>query len=224
MLKYILISGNMILENFKREAMIPMPVVFISTVSEDGIRNIAPYSCIMPVLRPFDLICVASAKRRDTFDNIKSTEEFVLNLPGVGMVDKVIPTALHVPSDVDEFELACLKERPSKEIKAPGIEGCYAWMECKLHNIYEEIYEGFPYALIFGKVVHLEVEDDIYNKEDGSWDIEKAKPLMMTGSDRGMHFCTIKDIGNFEPYGAMFKNGKDPLARMYNKKEILECK
>jgi Conserved protein/domain typically associated with flavoprotein oxygenases, DIM6/NTAB family len=65
--------------------------------------------------------------------------------------------------DVNEFELADLKERPSKKVKAPGIEGCYAWMECKLHNIYEDEYEGFPYLLILGKVVHLEVNDDIYN-------------------------------------------------------------
>ncbi|MGI5992637.1 MAG: hypothetical protein ACOX79_09675 [Methanosarcina sp.] len=46
------------------------------------------------------------------------------------MLDKVISTALHVPSNVDEFELADLKEKPSKKVKAPGIEGCYAWMEC----------------------------------------------------------------------------------------------
>jgi len=71
----------MILENFKRESLIPLPVVFISTISENGIKNIAPYSCVMPVLRSLDLVCVASAKRRDTLDNIKNTEEFVLNMP-----------------------------------------------------------------------------------------------------------------------------------------------
>jgi flavin reductase (DIM6/NTAB) family NADH-FMN oxidoreductase RutF len=210
----------MILENFKRESLIPMPVVFVSTISEDGIRNIAPYSCVMTILRPFDLICVASAKRRDTFVNIKSTGEFVLNMPGSDMADKVIPTAMHVPPDVDEFELAGLKEKPSKKVKAPGVNGCYAWMECKLHNIYEEVYEGFPYVLIFGKVVHLEVEDDVCN-EDGLLDLNKTKPLMMIESDHEMHFCTVSDIGKFEPFGAMFKNGKDPLEWMY-KKEVKE--
>ncbi len=214
----------MILDNFKRESLMPLPVTFISTVSETGIRNIAPYSCVMPVLRPLDLICVASAKMRDTFANIKSTEEFVINMPGADMVNKVIPTALHVPFDINEFELAGLKERPSKKVKAPGIEGCYAWMECKLHSIHEEVYGGFPFLLILGKVVHLEVEGSIYNSEDGSWDIEKAKPLMMTESDYGMHFCTINEIDEFRPYGAMFEDGKDPLSWMYEKKEVQECK
>ncbi len=214
----------MILENFKRESIVPMPVTFISTISENGVRNIAPYSCFMPVLRPFDLVCVASAKRRDTLVNLKSTGEFVINMPGTDMADKVMPTALHVPPDIDEFELAGLKEKPSKKIKAPGVEGCYAWMECKLDHIIEEVYNGFPYVLILGKVVCLEVEDSVYDKESGSWDVEKAKPLMMTGSDEGMHFCTVNSIGKFEPYGAMFKNGKDPLERMYKKEEDQECR
>ncbi|MGB9927717.1 MAG: flavin reductase family protein [Methanosarcina sp.] len=207
----------MILDNFKRESLIPVPVTFISTISKDGIRNIAPYSCIMPVLRSLDLVCIASAKMRDTFANIKNTEEFVLNMPGIDMADKVIPTALHVPFNIDEFELANLQEKPSKVVKAPGIKGCYAWMECKLQSVHEETYEGFSYLLILGKVVHLEVEDSIYNKKDGSWDLEKAKPLMMTGSDKGMHFCTACDIGRFESYGAMFKDGIDPLSWMYKK-------
>jgi flavin reductase (DIM6/NTAB) family NADH-FMN oxidoreductase RutF len=206
------------LKNFKRESIIPLPVTFISTISQEGVGNVAPYSCLMPVLRPFDLICVATAgTMRDTFDNIKSQKEFVINLPGAEMAGKVIPTAKFVPPEVNEFELAELEEKPSHELKTPGIKGCYAWMECKLHKIIAEEYDNFPYALVLGKVVHLEIRDDIYNPENGSWDVEKAKPLMMTESDRGMHFCTVKDIGWFEPYGAMFDNGKDPLGEMYGK-------
>ncbi len=81
------------LKNFKRESLIPLPVTLISTVSEDGIRNIAPYSCVMPILRPFDLVCVASAKMRDTYVNIDNTEEFVINMPGVDLVDPLIKTS-----------------------------------------------------------------------------------------------------------------------------------
>jgi flavin reductase (DIM6/NTAB) family NADH-FMN oxidoreductase RutF len=206
----------MILKNFKRESMIPLPVAFISTISEDGVRNIAPYSCVMPVLRPFDLVCVASAATmRHTLDNIRSTGEFVLNMPGVDMVESVIPTAKFSSPETDEFELAGLEEKHSKTIKTPGINGCYAWMECQLYREFEDEYNGFPYTLIIGKVTYLEIEDNVYNPEDGSWDVEKAKPLMMTGSDRGMHFCTIKDINKFEPFGAMFPGGKDPLEGMY---------
>lgn len=198
------------LKPFKRESLIPMPVAFISTISKSGVRNIAPYSCVMAVLRPFDLICVASAKRRDTLDNIRDTGEFVINMPGVDMADKVMPTAYFLPSEADEFEYAGLEEKPSKLVKAPGIKGCYAWMECKLAKFYEEP----QYVLIMGHVVRLEVDDRIYGT-GGRWDVKKARPLMMIGSDAGMHFCTVEEIGRFEPFGAMFPDGKDPLAKMY---------
>ncbi|MFZ5451192.1 MAG: flavin reductase family protein [Thermodesulfobacteriota bacterium] len=200
----------MILKPIKRESMMVLPVAFISTSSPEGIRNIAPYSCVMPVLRPLDLVCVASAKKRDTLVNIRATGEFVLNFPGADLADKVVPTARFSPPEADEFELAGLLEKQSVEVKAPGIIGCYAWMECRLHREYEEEH----YVLIMGQVVRLEVADAVY-LPDGSLDLEKARPLMMTGSNQGMKFCTAKSVDRFEPFAAMFPNGKDPLAWKY---------
>jgi flavin reductase (DIM6/NTAB) family NADH-FMN oxidoreductase RutF len=200
----------LLLKPFMREGMMPLPVTFISTISRDGIRNIAPWSCVMPILRPLDLICAASAKKRDTLKNIRETGQFVLNLAGAAMQEKVIPTAKFSPPDVDEFEEAGLEEKPSQVVKPPGIEGCYAWMECERVKEFEED----RYALIVGKVVRLEVADKVL-KADGSLDIEKARPLLITGSKKGMHFCTLQDLGVSEAFSAMFPNGKDPFEKTY---------
>ena len=91
----------MLLKPFMREGTMPLPVTFISTISRDGVRNISPWSCVMPILRPLDLICAAPAKKRDTLVNIRETGEFVLNLAGAGMQDKVIPTARYSSPDVE---------------------------------------------------------------------------------------------------------------------------
>ena len=200
----------MLFKPFMRENFIPLPVALISTVSPDGIRNIAPYGCLMPILRPLDLMAVASAHRRDTLANIRATGEFVINLPGIGMADAVIPTARFSPPEADEFELAGLDPHPSTEIAPPGIAGCYAWMECRLDRLYEEK----AYVLVIGKVVRLEVDDAALG-EDGTLDLDRARPLMMTGSRRGMHFCAAAAIGRFEPFGAMAPGGRDPLAPLY---------
>ncbi|SHF17594.1 NADH-FMN oxidoreductase RutF, flavin reductase (DIM6/NTAB) family [Desulfacinum infernum DSM 9756] len=200
----------MILKPFMREGIMPLPVALISTLSRDGVRNIAPYSCIMPILRPLDLICLVSAARRDTLVNIRETKEFVVNMVGVGFSDKIVPTARYAPPEVDEFQVAGLEEKRSETIRAPGIAGSYAWMECALFKEYAE--PGF--VLIVGKVLRLEVADEVLNAT-GELDVAKARPLMMTGSRNGMHFCTLTDIGEFHPFGAMFPNGKDPLAGKY---------
>ena len=202
----------MIFKPFMREGFFPLPVTFISSISLDGIRNIAPYSCIMPVLRPLDLICLASARKRDTLVNIRETREFVVNMVGMEFSDKVIPTAKFSPPETDEFDLVGLDEKPSETIGAPGIAGSYTWMECELFKVYEEP----DYVLIMGKVLRLEVADEVLTP-DGGLDIQKARPLMMTGSKKGMHFCTVTDIKHFEPFGAMFPDGKDPIAEQEEK-------
>jgi flavin reductase (DIM6/NTAB) family NADH-FMN oxidoreductase RutF len=200
----------MILKPFMREGVMPLQVTFISTISRDGVRNIAPWSCVMPVLRPLDLILAASAKKRDTLQNIRDTHEFVLNLAGADMADKVLPTAHHSSPETDEFIVAGLEEKPSVSIKAPGIAGCYAWMECELVREYEE--EKF--VLLLGRVLRLEVRDDVLG-QDGALDVAKARPLMMTGSRKGMNFCTAVNLGKRESFSAMFPDGKDPMAGLY---------
>ena len=194
----------MIFKPFLRSGFMPLPVVFISTISRDGVRNIAPYSCIMPVLRPLDLICLASAWKRDTLKNIRETEQFVLNLAGENLADKIIPTAKPEPPEIDEFESAKLTAKPSELIIAPGIIGAYAWMECSLDKFYEED----NYVLVMGKVLRLEVADEVLTTE-GALDVSKAKPLIMNSSRGGMHLSTLTSTGQIQPFSAIFPNSKE---------------
>jgi flavin reductase (DIM6/NTAB) family NADH-FMN oxidoreductase RutF len=202
----------MILKPFQRSALMALPVAFISTISRDGVRNIAPWSCVMPVLRPLDLVAIASAPKRDTLRNIRDTGEFVVNLAGADMIDAVIPTARFSPPEADEFELADLRPKPSETIKAPGIEGCYAWMECQLTQEYAEA----NYALVLGRILRLEVRDDVLDS-DGNLDVNKAKPLLMNGNRKGMNYCTVSELGRSDPLAAMFPDGVDPAVGLYAK-------
>ncbi len=68
-----------------------MPLTVITTVDERGLPNAAPYGCVMPVLRPLDLIALASAHQRDTLNSIGQTGEFVVNLIGPGLFKKPWP-------------------------------------------------------------------------------------------------------------------------------------
>lgn len=80
----------MILKPNQRENILPLPVVLISTVSKDGVRNAAPWSNFTPVLRPLEEVVLASWIKRDTLENIRQTGEFVVNIPPVGMEDAIM--------------------------------------------------------------------------------------------------------------------------------------
>ncbi|MCK9566669.1 MAG: flavin reductase family protein [Methanothrix sp.] len=81
----------------QRENILPLPVVLISTVSKDGVRNAAPWSNFTPVLRPLVEVVLASWIKRDTLENIRQTGEFVVNIPSVGMEDAVMICARNYP-------------------------------------------------------------------------------------------------------------------------------
>ena len=173
----------MILKPSMRSQVLPMPVVLISTVSKDGVRNAAPWGCIMPILRPLDEIAIASWLKRDTLENIRDTGEFVVNVPTVDMAEAVEICAKSFPPEVDEFVEANLVPRPSAEVAPPGIEGCVAWMECVF--VEEILRERF--SLIIGRVVFLEGNDAFFDDE-GGMDFEKARPMsMILGPEGGCY-------------------------------------
>jgi flavin reductase (DIM6/NTAB) family NADH-FMN oxidoreductase RutF len=189
----------MILNPNQREQILPMPVVLISTLSADGVRNIAPWSNFTPILRPLEEVVLASWLKRDTLENIRKTGEFVVNIPKAGMEDSVMITARNFPPEVDEFIEAGLLPRPSAKVRPPGIEGCLAWAECTL----EEEMAREKFVLIVGKVVHLEADERFFN-ERGEMDFEKALPLGVILGHSGMHFTHPVSSGKYAEYREMF--------------------
>lgn len=183
----------------RREGVLPLPVVLISTISTNGTLNAAPWGNITPILRPLDEIVLASWLKRDTLDNIRATGEFVVNVPTTDMSQEVMVCARSYPSEVDEFAEAGLTPRPSKAVQPPGIEGCMAWMECTL---VEEICRE-NYVLVIGKVERLEVDDRFFTP-DGEMDPAVAQPLCMLCGKSGMRFTYPAEGGEYRAYAEMF--------------------
>lgn len=152
--------------------MLPLPVTVITTVDSEGVVNAAPYGCVMPILRPLDLIAIASALPRDTLKNIRETEEFVINVVGAPSFDKAMMTARNYPADVDELEEVGLESAPSKKVGPPRMEDALGWIEAVLDS---EI-TGENYALVIGKVVCAEIKDSYC--QDGA--LSESPMLMLS--------------------------------------------
>ena len=133
----------------------PLPVTVITTVDLQGIPNAAPYSCVMPILRPLPLIAVASALPHDTLRNIRSTREFVVNVMGQPAFRDAMKCARAYPPEVNELEEAGLETVSSKKVAPPRIKAAIGWIEATL----EKEVTGDQYALIVGQVLCSEVND-----------------------------------------------------------------
>jgi flavin reductase (DIM6/NTAB) family NADH-FMN oxidoreductase RutF len=161
---------------------------------------------VIPILRPLEEILLASWLRRDTLENIRQTGEFVINVPPSGMEESVMICARSYPPEIDEFEMAGLKPRPSIRVKPPGIEGCLAWAECVL----EEELAREKFVLIIGKVVHLEADDRFWSEVEGL-DFERAKPLCSMGGEKGMQFAYPVSSGMGAKYAAILETEMRPI-------------
>ncbi|SFM92878.1 flavin reductase family protein [Thermodesulforhabdus norvegica] len=140
-------------EMFKK--ILPLPVTVITTISSRGIANAAPYSCVIPILRPLDLIAIASALPRDTLKNIRETGEFVVNVIGPSILRKAIRTARSYPPDVNELEMEHIETISSRRVAPPRIRDAVGWIEARLDR---EV-PGERYVLVIGKVVCTEIND-----------------------------------------------------------------
>ncbi|NTV42002.1 MAG: flavin reductase family protein [Syntrophobacteraceae bacterium] len=140
-------------ELFKQ--FLPLPVTVITTVDAENIPNAAPYSSVMPILRPLPLIAIASALPRDTLRNIRSTGEFVVNVMGRPAFREAMKCAREYPPEVNELEEAGLETLPSRKVRPPRIKAAVGWIEAKLER---EVADP-RYVLIIGQVVCSEVND-----------------------------------------------------------------
>ena len=166
-------------EMFKR--FFPLPVTVITTVDLQGTPNAAPYSCVMPILRPLPLIVLASALPRDTLRNIRSSREFVVNVMGKPGFQAAMKCAKDYPAGVNELAEEGVATIPAKKVAPPRIKDAVGWIEARLENEMT----GDKYALIVGHVVCSEVNDSYL---DGEKLTELPMTLIMP------HFRTSGDI------------------------------
>jgi len=140
-------------EKFKK--ILPLPVTLITTCNVDGLINAAPYSCVMPVLRPLDLIAFASNPHNDTTRNIHETDQFVINVMGEPSFDKAVRCAKDLPFGVNELKEMGLETVSSKKVDPPRVRDAVGWIEAQKVNALHD--DG--YILVVGRVLCAEIND-----------------------------------------------------------------
>ncbi|PKB70576.1 MAG: hypothetical protein BZY87_10005 [SAR202 cluster bacterium Io17-Chloro-G6] len=171
--------------------IVPRPIAFVSTISTDGVVNLAPYSFFNAV--SYDTVVFSSSrnvgdKSKDTLRNIEETREFVVNIVVDPIAGAMNSTAAEYPEDVDEFAIAGLTHAPSEIVKAPRVAESPVNIECKLDQVVTIGSGEHEHGLVIGTILLMHVRDDII---DGHR-IDQSK-LMATGRMAGNMYCHTGD-------------------------------
>ena len=184
-------------DNFYRVltgVVVPRPIAFVSTISTDGILNLAPFSFFNAVASNPPTIVFSSSrhtgdKRKDTLSNIEQTGEFVVNVVVDDIAEAMNRTAAEFPAEVSEFELAGLTPAASDLVKAPRVAESPVNMECKLQQVIPLGQGAHEHGLVIGEVVLMHVRDDILNGHRVNHHILKP-----TGRLAGSMYCHTSEV------------------------------
>lgn len=166
--------------------VVPRPIAFVTTMTDAGIVNAAPFSFFNVVCTNPPMLAVSVARKpdgssKDTSANIQYNRQFVVHVAEERMISQVNHASCPYPPDISEVEKAGLRTLPSHKIKVPRIRECRVAMECILHKLVE-LGNGPDTDLIIGEVVQFHVDDKLL--QDGKIKIAELNPVArLAGSD-----------------------------------------
>jgi flavin reductase (DIM6/NTAB) family NADH-FMN oxidoreductase RutF len=172
-------------------AIVPRPIAFVSTLSPEGIPNLAPFSFFTGVSANPPVICFCPMRRRgplpqkDTLWNITMTREFVVNIVSEEFAREMNITSAEFPPEVDEFQAAGLTPIPSDLVKPPRVKESHVHMECKLYLLVEVGGMEGSGNLVLGEVVRFHIDDQYFN--DFKIDPDQLRPIGRMGGATYTH-------------------------------------
>ncbi|CAN5405412.1 flavin reductase family protein [soil metagenome] len=158
----------------------PRPIGWISTVSVEGVRNLAPYSFFNLFNYRPPLIGFSSMGWKHSVANAEATGEFVWNLATRPLAEAMNATSAMV--EADEFALAGLEAAPSQLVKPPRVATSPVSFECKLTQLIRlETKEGraLDQWLVIGEAIGIHIDSSLI--EDGIYQTAKARPIVRGG-------------------------------------------
>jgi len=170
-----------------KSCVIPRPIGWISTISPDGVHNLAPYSQFQNLTFDPPYVMFAAnqntlGKRKDSVVNTEQTGEFVYNMATYDLRDAMNRSAAEGPPDIDEFELAGLTKAASIRVKPYRVAESPIQFECRYHQTIRLPGNGLmgTVDIVIGRVLMVHIKNEVIGP-DGRLDILKIRPLARLG-------------------------------------------
>ena len=162
--------------------VVPRPIGWTSTISANGIPNLAPFSFFNAVGANPPIIMISVEQRagqpKDTLRNIQETGEFVINIVDHALAEAMVQSSGEWPYEVDEFVMAELEKAPSLEVKPPRVAQAPVALEARLTQIVPV--EGTDNIMVLGRVVCFHLREGLL-RPNGLVDATLLQPLARLG-------------------------------------------
>jgi flavin reductase (DIM6/NTAB) family NADH-FMN oxidoreductase RutF len=159
------------LHQFMLSAVAPRPIAFASTISLDGVHNLAPYSFFNAFSSNPPIVIFSSNRRvannttKDTLKNVQDTGEVVINVVSHSIVRQMAIASVEYGPEVDEFVKAGFTPLPSELIRPFRVAESPVQMECKVEQILPLGIDGGAGNLIVCRIVLMHIAEAVLNEK-----------------------------------------------------------
>lgn len=160
------------LHQYLLASVAPRPIAFVSTISEGGIANLAPYSFFNCFSSNPPILVFSSNRRvtdnttKDTLANIRATGECVIHAVSHEMVRQMAVASVEFSPDVNEFEKTGFTPIASELVRPFRVKESPVHMECKLHDIITLGDKGGAGHLIICNVVLMHINEAVIDERN----------------------------------------------------------
>jgi len=176
--------------------VMPRPIAWVSSMSKEGVDNLAPFSFFTVASVKPPILCFAPALKgvdgkpteKDTLRNIRDTGEFVVNIVSRNLVEKMNQTSFEYAPNESEFDAVGLTRAPSSLVKPKRVAESLVNYECKLFQIIDFGKEVQSGSLILGEIVMTHLDERIF--KNGKVDMAELNPVGRLG---GLWYSGIND-------------------------------
>jgi len=157
--------------------VVPRPVAWVSTLSREGVGNLAPFSFFQVLTGTPPTVMISplhmnDGSLKDTARNIIDTGEFVISLVPHAMVDAMNETSPSFAHGVNEFEQVGIEQAPSLHVKPPRVLKSPVSLECQAVQIQPYPPEQPSCHLILGRVLTMHIDEAVL---DAQGQVDPAK-------------------------------------------------
>jgi len=175
--------------------IIPRPIGWISTISEDGINNLAPFSYFNAVGDDPPHLMFSTVhsndSNKDTLNNVLATKQFVVNMVTEDLVAQMNMTSQPISANESEFELAGLTPIASSLVLPPRVKESKITMECEMVHHYKlENSKTGGATIVIGKIVLFHIDESVL-LDNYKINLETYKPIARLA---GSNYSKLGDI------------------------------
>jgi flavin reductase (DIM6/NTAB) family NADH-FMN oxidoreductase RutF len=173
------------LHQFITGAVAPRPIAFASTIDNDGVANLAPYSFFNAFSSNPPILIFSSNRRvegnttKDTLSNVQANGEVVINVVTHDIVRQMALSSVDYAPKVDEFEKAGFTKLASDLVRPYRVAESPIQMECKVQQILPLGKDGGAGNLIICEIVRMHISEGVLT--NGRIDPQKIRLMARMG-------------------------------------------